>query len=225
MSKITASVSPVLAALFVAEDAARIVVQAHQRNVLDVPAFEGQSKEDRTQQVSDNNALNDAWCKVQYAIAGHPADNPGDLKAKLGFMIENQMGEGQDWLPTILEDVERIDPAKTLEWSAALKLYEEATTIDLASGKALSAAEDAHQEDPHVEAVRALAKAEMRKNETMDAQCAAIRALTNSPAPSLSALLVNMQIAIDTGMIGNTDINDALATDLRRFSHYANQEA
>lgn len=199
---ITTAVSPVLAALFIAEDAARIVAETHQ--------------------CDDND---NARCLIQYEIAHHPAETVGDLKTKLGFMVEQKMGDGMDWLPTILEDVQRTAPAETPVWSAALKAYEEATANDLAAGKALSAAEDYHQEDPHVEAVRALVKAEMLRNEAMDVQCAAIRALTNSPAPSLSALLVNLQIAIDTGMIGNTDINDALATDLRRFSHYANKEA
>ncbi len=199
---ITTAASPVLAALFIAEDAARIVAETHQ--------------------CDDND---NARCLIQYEIAHHPAETVGDLKTKLGFMVEQKMGDGMDWLPTILEDVQRIAPAETPVWSAALKAYEEATANDLAAGKALSAAEDYHQEDPHVEAVRALVKAEMIRNEAMDVQCAAIRALTNSLAPSLSALLVNMQIAIDTGMIANLDINDALAADLRRFSHYANQEA
>lgn len=204
MAKITTTVSPVLAALFVASDAAQATAEAKS---------------------GSDDALNEAWAKSHYAIASHPAETITDLSAKLTFMIGETMGEGQDWLPTILEDVQRIARAEAPEWSAALKAYEEATANDLAAGKALSAAEDYHQEDPHVEAVRALMKAEMLRNKAMDAQCAAIRALTNSPAPSLSALLVNMQIAIDTGMIANPDINDALKADLRRFSHYADKEA
>lgn len=204
MSKITTTVSPVLAALFVASDAAQASAEATN---------------------GSDDALNEVWAQSHYAIASHPAETMNELRAKLAFMVGEKLGEGQDWLPTILEDVQRIEPAEAPEWSAALKAYEEATANDLAAGKALSAAEDYHQEDFHVEAVRSLVKAEILRNEAMDVQCAAIRALTNSPAPSLSALLVNLQIAIDTGMIGNTDINDALATDLRRFSHYANKEA
>jgi hypothetical protein len=225
VSKIATTVSPVLAALFVAAGTARSLVDTHQREVLDVPAPEGMGMADRHKQVDDNNALNNAAAEAQYAIAQHPAETMRDLSGKLEYMVKESMGDGMDWLPTILEDVQRIEPTETPEWSAALKAYEEATANDLAAGKALSAAEDAHQEDPHAEAVRALVKAEALRNEAMDVQCAAIRALTNTPAPSLSALLVNMQIAIDTGMIGNTDINDALATDLRRFSHYADKEA
>ncbi len=221
---ITTTVSPVLAALFVATEAAQIVAETHLREVVDVTAADLPDAE-RTKLASENDALNNAWAQTQYDIAQFPADTMCDLKTKLGFMIEQTMGDGMDWLPTILEDVERIEPAETPDWAEALKAYEEATANDLAAGKFLAAAEDAHEEDPHVAAVRGLVAAEAAKDEATNAQCAAIRALTKSPAPSLSALLVNMQIAIDTGMIGNTDINDALATDLRRFSHYADKEA
>jgi hypothetical protein len=84
----TATVSPVLAALFVAEDAARIVAETHQ--------------------CDDND---NARCLVQYEIAHHPAETIVDLKTKLDFMVEQKMGDGMDWLPTILEDVQRLKPA------------------------------------------------------------------------------------------------------------------
>lgn len=222
---ITTTVSPVLAALFVAEEAARNVVETHQREVLDVPAPASMSKEQRTQQVVDNNALNDLWCDIHYEIAGHPAATTDDLKAKLEFMVEHRMGDGKDWLPTILEDVQRIEPATTPEWSEALKRYEQTTADNVVALSAYNVAEEAYEGDPHVEAVRAYAVADARLSETTDAQSAAIRALIMTPAPSLSALLVNMQILIDTGMIACTDLNNALAADLRRFSNYVNQEA
>jgi hypothetical protein len=140
-------------------------------------------------------------------------------------MVKEKLGEGQDWLPTILEDLERIEPAETPERVEALRHYEQATLDNLAALAALNVAEEAHNEDPHVEASRAYIWAEAKHDEASTAQCAAIRALILPPAPSLSALLVNMQIAIDTGMIACTDLNDALKTDLRRFSNYADKEA
>lgn len=199
---ITTTVSPVLAALFVAEDAARIVAE--------------------TRQCDDND---NARCLIQYEIAHHPAETVGDLKTKLGFMVEQKMGDGLDWLPTVLEDVQRIEPVETAERGEALKRYEETTAENTAALAAFNVAEAAFEEDPHVEATRAHTRANMRLDEASNAQCEAIRALILPPAPSLSALLVNMQIAIDTGMIACTDLNNALATDLRRFSNYTNQEA
>jgi hypothetical protein len=199
---ITTAVSPILAALFIAEDAARIVAETHQ--------------------CDDND---NARCLIQYEIAHHPAETVGDLKTKLGFMVEQKMGDGMDWLPTVLEDVQRIEPVETAERVEALKRYEETTAENTAALAAFNVAEAAFEEDPHVEATRAHTRANMRLDEASNAQCEAIRALILPPAPSLSALLVNMQIAIDTGMIACTDLNNALATDLRRFSNYANQEA
>ncbi|MEG3083700.1 hypothetical protein U1707_08600 [Sphingomonas sp. PB2P12] len=317
---ITTTVSPVLAALFVAEDAARIVAETHQ--------------------CDDND---NARCLVQYEIAHHPAATAGDLSAKLTFMLEQQLGDGMDWLPTILEDVQRIrsttvagtdkaildafdarsadlaanyfvydmtsdqedayfarlnaheaviseTPASTVagivaklridfmhrvatawsdhaimdtsgpefteglaeadtltrnawaiienlarlggasltatpNWSEALKLYEQRTADNVVALAAFNVAEAAREDDPHVEATQAYVHAEARLDETSVAQCDAIRALIMPSAPSLSALLVNMQIALDTGMIACIDLNNALATDLRRFSNYTNQEA
>ncbi|MEG8032695.1 hypothetical protein QP179_14360 [Sphingomonas aurantiaca] len=199
---ITTTVSPVLAALFVAEDAARIVAE--------------------TRQCDDND---NARCLIQYEIAHHTAETVNDLKTKLGFMVEQKMGDGMDWLPTVLEDVQRIEPVETADRVEALKRYEETTAENTAALAAFSVAEATFEEDPHVEATRAHTRANMRLDEASNAQCEAIRALILPPAPSLSALLVNMQIAIDTGMIACTDLNNALATDLRRFSNYANQEA
>jgi hypothetical protein len=222
---ITTTVSPVLAALFVASDAAQAAQETHQRDVLDVPAPASMSEAERSQQCEDNNALSAVWADSHYAIAGFPAETMTDLKTKLSFMVKEKLGEGQDWLPTILEDLERIEPAETPERVEALRHYEQATLDNLAALAALNVAEEAHNEDPHVEASRAYIWAEAKHDEASTAQCAAIRALILPPAPSLSALLVNMQIAIDTGMIACTDLNDALKTDLRRFSNYADKEA
>jgi hypothetical protein len=224
-SIVTTTVSPVLAALFVASDAYRIAGDTHQREVLDIPAPAGMRLEDRAEQIDHNNALNEALCEIHYSVAGYPAETMSDLKAKLHFMVKEQMGDGHDWLPTVLDDLQRIEPAETPDWSETLKIYEQTTTDSLAALASMRAAEAAHQEDPHVEAVRAVIACEARQDETCDAQCKAIRRLILPSAPSLSALLVNLQVAIDTGMIACPDLNDALATDLRRFSNYADREA
>jgi hypothetical protein len=219
VSKITTTVSPVLATLFIASDAMRVVVETHQHDVLDV-----RRPESRGDQVDQNNKLNDALCEIHYAVAGYPADTMPDLKRKLAFMVKEKMGDGQDWLPIIMEDLERIEPTEAPGWAEALKAYEEATTADQVTLDAVAAAESARHEDGHEEAARAVIAAESRQAETCKAQCEAIRTLVKAPAPSVSALLVNMQIAVDTGMIINPDISDALKADLRRFSRYANQE-
>lgn len=202
MSKITTTVSPVLAALLVAEDAARIVADTHQ--------------------CDDND---NARCLSQYAIAHHPAETLGELKTKLEFMVKHKMGDGMDWLPTILEDVQRINPIDSLERSKVLEQYEDATAECAAALTAYNVAEDAHNEDSHVEAVKAFTAADARLAEALNRQNDAIRALILIPAPSLSALMVNMQIALDTDIIGFNEVKTAMAADLRRFSNYADKEA
>lgn len=202
MANIITTAAPVLAALFVAEDAARIVAETHQ--------------------CDDND---NARCLIQYEIAHHPAETMGDLKTKLIFMVEQQMGDGMDWLPTILEDLQRIAPGETPEWTEALQIYEQATTNNEAALTAVTAAGRACHEDGHEDNARAYIAAEVRQGETSESQCAAIRALVQLPAPDADAVLVKLQIAIDTGMIVNPDLSDTLATDLRRFSNYANREA
>lgn len=202
MSKTITTVSPVLAALFVAETAAQTVAEA-------TPCDENYT----------------AHCLAQYGIAHHPVGTIADLSAKLGFMVDQKMGDGMDWLPTILEDVQRINPADSPERSEALKKYEEATAECAAALTAYNTAEDAHNEDPHVEAIGAFVAADLRLADALHHQDGAIRALVLIPAPSLSALMVNMQIALDTNIIGFSEVKAAMAADLRRFSHYANQEA
>jgi hypothetical protein len=221
----TVATSPVIAALFAACDAANDKAERHQREVLEADTFKALSPDERSAHVTANNALNDAWVTTMYAVCQHPVSTAQDLRAKLAFMVEFEMGDGQDWLPTILEDVQRIEPTETPERLEALKHYEQTTADNVAALAAFNAAEEAHNEDANAEASQAYDRADARLSETMDAQRVAIRALTNSPAPSPSALLVNMQIAIDTGMIANPDIGDTLKTDLRRFSHYADKEA
>lgn len=221
---ITTTVSPVLAALFVATDAAQTVAETHLREVVDAAAS-GLPGAERTKLARENDALNNAWAQTQYDIAQFPAETMCDLKTKLGFMIEQTMGDGMDWLPTILEDVYRIEPAETPDWSEALRLYEQTTAANVAAITALSGAEKAHGEDPHVEAVRALGFALVRQDETSAAQTAALNALLETPAPHAPAMLVKMQIAIDTGMAAGIGPKDPLAVDLRRFSNYADQEA
>jgi hypothetical protein len=107
----TTTTSPTLAAMFAACDAANAESDRHEREVLKAPAFETASDEERKSLVVANNVLNDARVSTMYAVCSHPVTTPQDLQTKLAFMVEFEMGDGMDWLPTILEDVQRIKPA------------------------------------------------------------------------------------------------------------------
>ncbi|MEG8058043.1 hypothetical protein QP150_16320 [Sphingomonas sp. 22L2VL55-3] len=54
--------------------------------------------------------------------------------------------------------------------------------------------------------------------------CAKVRALAALPAPDAAAVLIKAQVALDSGLIGNDDLAAMVASDLRRFTNYANQE-
>jgi hypothetical protein len=184
MTTIT-TVSPVLAALFIASGTARVAVDRHQREVLDVPSPAGMSPGDRRRHVDDNNALNDAAAEALDAVAGHPADTVGDLHAKLAFMVKEQMGDGQDWLPTILEDVGRIGWLQVCEaYRTAraeeqhlLTLHEERHEAWRAIGEPDKEAQDAFMGEIGVTYPAA-----------SDATCAAMLAVKNYPVPTLTLL-------------------------------------
>lgn len=97
-----------LAVLFAACEAANAAAERHLREVVDLPAQAHATADERMKDTTDNNALNDAWVSAMYAIGHHPAATMDDLQAKLAFMVANTMGDGQDWLPTIEEDVKRV---------------------------------------------------------------------------------------------------------------------
>ncbi|MEH3103709.1 MAG: hypothetical protein PGN12_07360 [Sphingomonas phyllosphaerae] len=84
------------------------VVDQHQRFVLDNAV--GQKAINAA--IDENNALNDAYAEALDAVAVYPAATLTDLRTKLTFMIEHQMGDGRDWLREINADVLRISSAE-----------------------------------------------------------------------------------------------------------------
>jgi hypothetical protein len=62
--------------------------------------------------VAENNALGDVWVDALDEVAHHPVSTAADLRLKLAFMLENQMGDGRDWLETISKDAVRILEAR-----------------------------------------------------------------------------------------------------------------
>ena len=218
--------SPLLSALITAVAERNAAVSNHQRKVLDRPGFAQQDQSARMAQIVDNNELNQELVDAMDAVASFPASTADDLHAKLAYMVDNNMGDGVDWLPEILADVERITSRTAApEWDAAVRHYERTTDENLAAGKALSQAEHASAGAAHEGSEETYAAAEARQGETCDTQCAAIRALVALPAPHAAAVLVKLQIALDTGMITNSDLSELVTADLRRFSNYANREA
>ena len=90
----TVATSPVIAALFAACDAMNEATDRHEREVLKSSTFETNSTDERKANVTENNALNDAWVTAMYAVCQHPVATAADLRAKLAFMVEFEMGDG-----------------------------------------------------------------------------------------------------------------------------------
>lgn len=55
-----------------------------------------------------NDALNNAEAELHNQVASLPVSTAIDLRAKLSFMVKNQMGDGIDWLDELLTDADRI---------------------------------------------------------------------------------------------------------------------
>jgi hypothetical protein len=83
-------------------------VDRHQREVVDRASGQAAIRV----AVAENNALGDVWVDALDEAAHHPVSTAADLRLKLAFMLENQMGDGRDWLDTISKDVARIAEAR-----------------------------------------------------------------------------------------------------------------
>lgn len=59
-----------------------------------------------------NDAMNNALAELQNEVAAFPVSTAIDLRAKLSFMVKNQMGDGIDWLDGLLTDADRIAGVK-----------------------------------------------------------------------------------------------------------------
>ncbi len=83
-------------------------VDRHQRDVVDRASGQAAIRV----AVAENNALGDVWVDALDEAAHYPVSTAADLGLKLAFMLENQMGDGRDWLDTISKDVTRIVEAR-----------------------------------------------------------------------------------------------------------------
>lgn len=108
VGQVVGGISPQMAALFEAEQAAKAAQEQHEHAVLDHPDFEAKDLSVRKALGQENDILCEHWCNAQHAIAGFPVECAADLQAKLRFMIANQMGDGMDWLPEFLVDATRL---------------------------------------------------------------------------------------------------------------------
>ncbi len=115
-------------------------------------------------------------------------------------------------------------PTDRLAWNAALKRFETEA----------HAYRDAEAHFTRIEARYFAHKTEaggdaydVAQTDMLDCSgrvCAEVRALAALPAPDAAAVLIKAQVALDSGLIGNDDLAAMVASDLRRFTNYANQE-
>lgn len=58
--------------------------------------------------IQESDRLSSMCVDAETAVARFPAATSADLRAKLAFMVKQQMGDGTEWLSMILTDAERI---------------------------------------------------------------------------------------------------------------------
>lgn len=222
----TVATSPVIAALFAACDAMNEATDRHEREVLKSSTFETNSTDERKANVTENNALNDAWVTAMYAVCQHPVATAADLRAKLAFMVEFEMGDGMDWLPTVLEDVQRIAGVSSAAWDEALAVLQSAAEPMRQTSKAFHEIDGTwcadRTQDPDTST--AWDAAWEAYSVAMERYHAELRNLVVVvPAPNAAAAAIKAQIFLDA-QLNDEKLGEYVAADLRRFTDHANLE-
>ena len=222
----TVATSPVMAAIFAACDAANAKAEEHQREVLEADTSKSGSEDERDAHVAANNALNDAWVTTMYTVCQHPVSTAPDLGAKLAFMVEFEMGDGMDWLPTVLEDVQRIAGVSSAAWDEALAAVQSAAGPMRETSKAFHAIDATwcadRKQDPDTST--AWDAAWEAYSVAMERYHAELRNLVVMvPAPNAAAAAIKAQIFLDA-QLNDEKLGEYVAADLRRFTDNANLE-
>jgi hypothetical protein len=222
----TVATSPDIAAMFAICDAANAEADRHEREVLEADTFKNGSEDERGAHVTANNALNDAWVTTMYAVCQHPVATAADLRAKLAFMVEFEMGDGMDWLPTVLEDVQRIAGPSNVAWDEALAAVRTAAGPMRETSKAFHAIDATwcadRAQDPDTRTAWDVAWESY--SAAMDRYHAELRNLVAMvPAPNAAAAAIKAQIFLDA-QLNDEKLGEYVAADLRRFTDHANLE-
>ncbi|SFO02065.1 hypothetical protein [Sphingomonas sp. OK281] len=222
----TVATSPVIAAMFAACNAANAEADRHQREVLETGAFKTASADERKEHVTVNNTLNDAWVTTMYAVCQHPVGTAQDLHAKLAFMVEFEMGDGMDWLPTVLEDVQRIAGTSNAEWDEALAAVQAAAGPMRETSKAFHAIDATWCADRTQSPGTSTAwdVAWESYSVAMDRYHVELRNLiVMVPAPNAAAAAIKAQMFLDA-QLNDEKLGEYVAADLRRFTDHADLE-
>jgi len=222
----TVATSPVIAAMFAACDAANAKADQHQHEVLEVDTFKSGTEAERGAQVTANNTLNDAWVTTMYAVCQHPVSTAPDLRDKLAFMVEFEMGDGMDWLETVLEDVQRIAGTTSTAWDEALAAVQSAAEPMRETGKAFHAIDatwcaDRTQAPDTSTAWDVAWEAYTVASDRYHAELRNLVVVV--PAPNAAAAAVKAQIFLDA-QLNDEKLGEYVAADLRRFTDHANLE-
>lgn len=222
----TVATSPVIAAMFAACDAANAEADQHQREVLEADTFKSGTEAERATRVTANNALNDAWVTTMYAVCQHPVSTAADLRTKLAFMVEFEMGNGMDWLETVMEDVQRIAGTSSTDWDEALAAVQTAAEPMRETSKAFHAIDATWCADRTQSPGTSTAwdVAWESYSAAMDRYHAELRNLVVMvPAPNAAAAAIKSQIFLDA-QLNDEKLGEYVAADLRRFTDLANLE-
>ena len=222
----TVATSPDIAAMFAICDAANAEADRHEREVLEADTFKSGSEEERGAHVTANNALNDTWVTTMYAVCQHPVSTAPDLRAKLAFMVEFEMSDGMDWLPTVLEDVQRIAGSSSTDWDEALAAVRTAAEPMRETSTAFHAIDATWCADRTqiLGTSTAWDVAWESYSVAMDRYHAELRNLVVMvPAPNAVAAAIKAQIFLDA-QLNDEKLGEYVAADLRRFTDHANLE-
>jgi hypothetical protein len=222
----TVATSPVMAAMFAACDAANAEADRHEREVLEADTFKSGTEAERATRVTANNALNDAWVTTMYAVCQHPVSTAADLRTKLAFMVEFEMGDGMDWLKTVMEDVQRIAGTSSAAWGEALAAVQSAAGPMRETSKAFHAIDATWCADrtQGLDTRTAWDVAWEAYSVAMDRYHADLRNLVVTvPAPNAAAAAIKAQIFLDA-QLNDEKLGEYVAADLRRFTDHANLE-
>lgn len=228
------SISAEMAALLSVAGQKEAAYFAYQRAVLD-PAKQrhieagGTAKEETKREWDTANdhfdMLVEQASAAQLSVCHYPITTAADLRAKLAFIVQHQMGGGMDWSATLLADAERIAAAPVTTTNIAIPLTSSRYPTDIAPPLTFDpAAPMADLLDQ-----RTAVAAWMDGNHTTEAEeseyCGAINGIENTiiartsvtPADAIAKLIVLVQACAENADVLDTDAIRALVDARRHF--------
>ncbi len=231
----TDGISPEMAALLAEAEQKEAAYFAYQRAVLDpaeqrhAAADDGAAEEAAKREWDAANdhfdMLVEQASAAQLSVCHYPVTTAADLRAKLAFIVQHQMGGGMDWNATLLADAERIAATPVATTDIAVSFTSSRYPADVAPPLTFDPAAPMSELLDQRTAVAAW----MDGNHTTEAEeseyCNAINGIENviidrtaaTPADALTKLIVLVQACAENADVLDTDAIRALVDARRHF--------